>query len=156
VSAAVSRRNDLREIEYCLRQVGRIGRSREAARVRAEVSGVELSNPSAGILSALHQRGPMRSTALADAADTEAPLVSRELRALAARGFVTNEPDPTDGRARIIALTDDGRAAYEQFRKATDKIAADAFKGWDSEDLEVLAGLLKRVVEDFARPPTTR
>nr|WP_283251004.1 MarR family transcriptional regulator [Rhabdothermincola salaria] len=139
-----------------MRQVGRIGRSRQAARVRAEVSGVELSNPAAAILSALHQHGPMRSAALAEAADTEAPLVSRELRTLAERGFVTNETDPTDGRARIIALTDEGRTAYRTFRAATDKIAADAFRSWDSEDLEVLAGLLRRVVQDFARSPTTR
>lgn len=156
MSAAVSRRDDLREIEWSLRQVGRIGRSRQAARVRAEVSGVELSNPAAAILSALHRIGPMRSAVLAEAADTEAPLVSRELRTLAERGFVTNETDPSDRRARIIDLTDDGRAAYETFRAGADKIAADAFRDWDAEDLTVLAGLLRRVVEDFARPPTTR
>ena len=156
MSAPVSRRDDLREIEWSLRQVGRIGRSRQAARVRAEVSGVELSNPAAAILSALDRHGPMRSAVLAEAADTEAPLVSRELRTLAARGFVTNETDPTDRRARIIALTDEGRDAYRAFRAAADAIVADAFRDWDGDDLTVLASLLKRVVEDFARAPTTR
>lgn len=156
MSAPVSRRDDLRDIDLSIRQVGRIGRSREAARRRAEQSGVELSNPAAAILSALHTRGPMRSSVLAEAADTEPPLVSRELRSLVQRGFITNEADPTDGRARIVSITEKGRTAYERFRAATDDITARAFKGWSSEDIHTLSSLLKRMVGDFAKAPPER
>jgi DNA-binding MarR family transcriptional regulator len=152
----VSRRDDLRDIDLSIRQVGRIGRSREAARRRAELSGVELSNPAAAILSALCQRGPMRSSVLAEAADTEPPLVSRELRALVERGYITNEPDPTDGRARIVSITRKGRTAYERFRTATDDITARAFEGWTNDDIHTLSSLLRRMVSDFAKAPPDR
>ncbi len=147
----VSRRDDLRDIDVALRRVGRIGRSRGATRLRAEVSGVDLTNAAAGILGALHQHGPLRATALAEAADTEAPLVSRELRTLTAQGYVTTKPDPSDGRGRVVSLTRKGRTVYERFRDATDEITAHAFREWDDHDIELLRTLLQRVVEDFSR-----
>ncbi len=148
----MTRSDDLRDIDDSLRRVGRIGRSREAARHRADMSGVGLTNPAAGILAALHKHGPLRATALAAAADTEGPLVSRELRNLTALDFVVTAPDPHDGRGRVVSLTNEGRSAYERFRAAADAITAAAFSGWDDDDIEVLKALLRRVVSDFARP----
>ena len=146
----MGRREDLREIDAALMRVGRIGRGRAATRLRSEVSGVELTNAAAGILGALHQSGPLRAAALAEAADTEPPLVSRELRGLEADGLVTVEPDPNDGRARIVALTPDGADAYQRFRDAADRITAHAFRAWSDEDVALLRQLVHRVVTDFA------
>jgi len=146
----MGRREDLREIDAALMRVGRIGRGRAATRLRAEVSGVELTNAAAGILSALHQHGPMRVAALAEAAATEPPLVSRELRALDGLGFVVVEPDPDDGRGRVVTLTAAGKDAYERFRDAADRITAHAFRGWSDDDVALLRSLVQRVVSDFA------
>jgi DNA-binding MarR family transcriptional regulator len=114
------------------------------------VSGVDLTNAAAGILGALHAHGPLRATALAEAADTEAPLVSRELRNLTAHGYVTTAPDPTDGRGRIVALTRKGRSTYERFRDGADRITAHAFRDWSDDDVALLRELMARVVVDFA------
>ena len=146
----MARHEDLRGIELSLRRISSIGRSRDAGRLRAEVAGVNLTNQAAGILSALTAEGPMRSSALADAVDADAPIVSRELRSLRADGYVTVEVDPSDGRARVVSLTDLGRDVYRRFRAATDAITAAAFDDWDDYDLVVLRGLLDRVVRDFA------
>lgn len=149
----MARTDDLREIDGAFRRVGRIGRGRAATRVRAEVSGVELTNAAAGILGALHAHGPLRASALADAADTEAPLVSRELRSLTSRALVTSTPDPSDGRVRIVTLTDEGAATYERFRDAADLITANAFRNWSDSDVALLRELMARVVEDFSTAP---
>ena len=146
----MARQDDLREIDAALTRVGRIGRGRAATRLRAEVSGVDLPNAAAGILGALNQHGPLRASALAEAADTEAPLVSRALRTLTADGYVTTRPDPADGRGRIVALTRKGRTTYERFRSGADRITAHAFREWSDDDVAQLRTLMQRVVVDFA------
>lgn len=148
----MSRQDDLRDIDFAFTRVGRIGRGRAATRLRAEVSGVDLTNAAVGVLGALHKGGPMRASALAEAADTEAPLVSRELRNLTAAGYVETRPDPNDGRGRIVSLTKKGRTTYERFRAGADRITAHAFRDWDDEEIAQLRAFMRRVVDDFSNP----
>jgi hypothetical protein len=56
----MARADDLRRIEQAIIRVTRVGYGREAARIRAERSGVQLSRPSIAILSSLHATGPVR------------------------------------------------------------------------------------------------
>jgi len=149
----VTRRDDLREIEQALGRVARIGRGREAARLRAERSGVDLSRPGISILAALHARGPLRASALAEVTDSAMPLISRELRTLTAQDYVTSAADPDDGRARIVTLTPKGAAAYRRYRAAIDEIIDLTFSEWDDDELAHLSTLLQRVAVDFTRPP---
>lgn len=128
---------------------------REAARIRAERSGVHLSRPSISILSTLRVSGPVRLQELSRRTDLEAPLISREVRDLIAAGLVRRTSDPTDGRAGIVELTPKGRRASEAYRAATDEIVAETFVNWSAADLRALAEHLQRVVADFSRPPRT-
>jgi len=152
----VARRDDLGRVGLCLTRIARIGQGRDAARYRSERSGVFLSRPAMSILACLRTGGPMRLSDLARQADLEAPLVSREVRALVEGGYARRDPDPTDGRAGIVVLTESGRVASESYRAASDDIIAETFAGWSSADLRVLAGLLERVADDFERPVAER
>ena len=149
----VAMRVDLRRVEHALTRIGRISLGREAARIRAERSGVHLSRPSISILSTLRVSGPVRLRELSHRTDLEAPLISREVRDLIAAGLVRRTSDPTDGRAGIVELTPKGRRASEAYRAATDDIIAETFSGWSAAELRVLAEQLERVVLDFARAP---
>jgi DNA-binding MarR family transcriptional regulator len=148
----VSRRTELREIDRSLNRITRIARGRVAARVRAERSGVELSRAGASILTVLVARGALRLGELAELADTEPTIVTREMRVLTAQGYVASGPDPTDGRARLVQVTPEGKVAYQRYRDAIDEIIADTFVDWSTTDLTTLRRLLTRVAEDFARP----
>ena len=97
----------------------------------------------------------MRSSEAARRTDLEAPLVSRELQKLLKEGYVTRRTDDTDGRAGILELTPSGTRAFLAYRATTDEIVAETFAGWTSSDLHVLAELLERVADDFARVPET-
>ena len=108
-------------------RISRIGAGREAARNRAERSGVHLSRPAINLISALHASGPMRLSRLSDLTDLEAPLVSREIARLCEGGYVKRAADPTDGRATIVDLSAKGRKAYTSYRQATDDIVVEAF-----------------------------
>jgi DNA-binding MarR family transcriptional regulator len=140
-------------VEHALTRISRISLGRDAARYRSARSGVFLSRPSIRILASLRIGGPMRLSDLARDADLEAPLVSREIRGLVEAGYARRQPDPTDGRAGIVDLTDRGRDASEAYRAAADQITAETFAGWSAADLRVLAGFLDRVAADFTRLP---
>jgi DNA-binding MarR family transcriptional regulator len=149
----VARRDDLRRVEHALTRISRISMGREAARIRAERSGVHLSRPSIAILSTLRLSGPVRMNELSARTDLEPPLISREVRDLLAAGLVRRRSDPTDGRAGIVELTTKGRRASESYRAATDEIIAESFSGWSAGELRQLADQLERVAADFSRRP---
>jgi DNA-binding MarR family transcriptional regulator len=152
----MARTDELRRIEQAIMQISRIGTGRAAARVRSERSGVQVSRPGIALLAALNTAGPLRPTDLAERTDLELPLVSREVRVLAAEGYVQRSPHPADGRVSIVELTAKGRRAYRAYRAATDEIIAESFSGWSADDLTALAAMLERVVADAATAPTSR
>lgn len=131
-------------------RIQRIGLGREAARRRSVRAGVDVGRPAIAILTALHHHGSMRLNALSGRCELEAPLVSREVRDLVERGLVTRSPDPADGRAVIIALTEAGADTYRSYRRATDDIITETFADWTAADLDRLAAYLERVALDFA------
>jgi len=151
----MARADDLRRIEQAIIRITRVGYGREAARIRADRSGIHLSRPAIAILSSLHATGRVRLSALARRTDLEAPLISREVRDLTKEGYVRRSADPTDGRAGIVELTAKGRRTIETYRDATDEIVAEAFSEWSAADLRQLAGLLERVAKDSRKRPAT-
>ena len=149
----MARLDDLQRVEKAIVRISRIGAGREAARNRAERSGVHLSRPAISIISALHASGPVRLSHLSDLTDLEAPLVSREIARLCEGGYVKRAADPTDGRATIVELSAKGRKAYTSYRRATDDIVVEAFGAWKAAELRTLADYLERVVHDVSRRP---
>jgi DNA-binding MarR family transcriptional regulator len=149
----MARRDSLRRVEQSLISISRIGNGREAARIRSERSGVHISRPSVSVLMALRTGGPVRLSQLSRRTDLEAPLISREVRDLAAAGLVERAADPTDGRAAIVALTATGLRTIETYLAGADEIFDETFRAWSAADLKTLADLLDRVAADFRRTP---
>jgi DNA-binding MarR family transcriptional regulator len=148
----VARRDDLRRVDVALTRLARMATGREGARLRAERSGIDLSQPALAILAASRSAGAVRLSELSRLTGLEPALISREVRELSATGHVQRRADPTDGRAGIVALTPKGRRTSEVYRAAADEIIAEVLSSWSAADLHALAGHLERVVRDFARP----
>lgn len=66
------------------------------------------------VIRVLQETGPIDATQLASEATLLAPSLTRMLKALAARGFITQEQDKDDRRRSLIALTDAGAAFIEK------------------------------------------
>lgn len=62
-----------------------------------------------GILAGLRRSRGVGIAALAEQLSTDASTLSRLLRPLARNGLLSIEPDPDDGRAKLLRLTDTGR-----------------------------------------------
>jgi DNA-binding MarR family transcriptional regulator len=83
-------------------------------RIRAVLEPLEVTHVQFVLLASLgwltREGGAPTQADLARQAHTDVMMTSQVLRALEARALVTRTPAPTDARARLLALTDAGRA----------------------------------------------
>src|SRR3954468_10590824 len=75
----------------------------------------EVSRTSISVLGRLRDHGPQRITALADAEAVAQPSMTTLIGRLERDGHVSRTADPADGRAALIALTDEGREVLARF-----------------------------------------
>lgn len=91
-------------------------RRRLLQEISLPVSRTELS-----VLTTLND-GPLRVTAISEAEGLAQPTVTLLVQGLEARGWLSRERDPADGRAVLVHLTDAGRetlgAARDELREA--------------------------------------
>ena len=65
-------------------------------------------------------------------------------RDLVAAGLLAKVPDPADGRAALLSVTDRGMAVLESVSEARRRVLAAAIADWTDEDRTALAdGLLR-------------
>ena len=102
----------------------------------------------------LRDSGPQRITALAEAESVAQPTMTTLVGRLERAGYVSRTPDPTDGRATLIALTDEGREVLARFGDQRADLLAGPLSHLDSADraaleaaLPALDGLIQNLKE---------
>lgn len=112
------------------------GRLRRVIAARGGESG--LTAAGAGVLFHLAARGPSRMGDLADALGASPAGLSGLVDRLARRGLVERLPDPADGRAALVALTDAGAAEVGPALALVAELNAEATAGFTAEELAVV------------------
>lgn len=72
--------------------------------------GLEATPVESGIIIVIHKHPGVAHSALAQALGVDVSTLSQALAPLVKRGLVRREPDPEDGRSRLMFLTEDGTA----------------------------------------------
>lgn len=103
-------------------------------RLRARVDGDPIEWSQATLLFTLKREGALRLGDLAESMRLDASTVSRHVQQLAEREFLSREPDPDDGRACILAVTDAGIAALKQTFDQRRAILTAALADWSPDD----------------------
>lgn len=91
-----------------------------------------------GMLTALvtlDRVGPLRSGDLARREKVAAPTMTRMITALVDRGYAVRRPDPEDGRACLVDLTDEGRRAAAETRAGYASRVEEALRSLDGPGL---------------------
>jgi len=109
-----------------------------------------------GLLVPLERDGDLRCSALAGHAGVDVSVASRQLGVLERLGYVERRPDPLDGRAALLRLTEAGADALASARALRSDWALTALAGWDEDDARQLTALLDRLVADLASAGTPR
>jgi DNA-binding MarR family transcriptional regulator len=82
--------------------------------------------------------------------------ISRQVAQLVRLGFVERTADPEDGRATLLAATDEGRRVFEENRRIRNERIAEMLADWSVADRRNLAELLDRFSTAFEKAPMRR
>ncbi|GEK80454.1 MarR family winged helix-turn-helix transcriptional regulator [Agrococcus baldri] len=124
---------------------------------RTELPG-ELSPARASTLYSLVEHGPRRLGALAALERISQPAMTQIVQQLEASGLLERQPDPADGRASLIAITDAGRALSRERIAARAVTTAALLDTLDADDAAAIARALPALerlasAADAVHPP---
>ncbi|MER6352502.1 MarR family transcriptional regulator [Streptomyces sp. NPDC001634] len=137
------------EIERALNRITYLStRARQHDRLMA-LAGVPLDRAAVALLRQIADSEPLRPGELANRLGVEASHVTRQVQQLERAGYVSRVPDPDDRRAQRIELTPQGQEAINRIREAGVRGMQAALNTWSPEDLQQLATLFHRMVDDF-------
>lgn len=122
-------------------------------RLRARLEGDPVEWSQATLLFTLKRRGALRLGDLADSLRLDASTVSRHVQQLADRDFISREPDPIDGRACILAITDAGLDALKTTFDQRRSTLTAAMSEWDDADRDRLRHDLVRLTSSLGALP---
>lgn len=94
-----------------------------------------------------------RVTELAQLAQVSKPTVVYLVNDLERLGYVERVPDPADGRAKLVRLTERGRRAQEAAREIVAQIEHDWSEVLGRRDFAALRELLQRLHDALWAPP---
>ncbi|NUR07635.1 MAG: MarR family transcriptional regulator [Nocardioidaceae bacterium] len=104
---------------------------------------VNLERSAYGIMCQLADEGPQRLGALAIAFGLDPSTITRQVQALEEIGLAERSTDPSDRRASILALTDQGREVLDSTRSRRRSRLREALSDWPGGDLADFGRLLK-------------
>jgi MarR family transcriptional regulator for hemolysin len=146
--ATAMRRDLLQSLTLTLLQAGRVWR-RAADEV---VTGYGLTEATALPLLLIGRLGgDLRQTTLADALGVEGPSLVRVLDQLCEAGLVTRREDPTDRRAKVLDLTEEGRARAAAIEARFDRLRDAVFTDIGDDDLLAALKVLRALQAEGPR-----
>jgi DNA-binding MarR family transcriptional regulator len=111
-----------------------------------------LTRARATLLAHLHQQGPTIQSALARALRVSPRNVTGLVNGLQASGLVKRAPHPSDGRAALVELTDDGARAAAALARDEREFARYLFAGRTPDELGNLAVGLDQLLARLSEP----
>ncbi|MET0220268.1 MAG: MarR family transcriptional regulator [Tardiphaga sp.] len=135
-------------LSFLLITAGRLLRARfERALEHAQL---EVTPGEARALVLLRLLGSVRQNTLATALSVEPMTLVGYLDRLQKQGLISRQPDPSDGRAKRLAMTDAGRALEKRITKILAGERDRAFGSLGSDEVDLLKGLLQRLCRDLS------
>ena len=96
------------------------------------------------------KHGPLRLADLAQAELVSAPSITRLVAELEAQALVSRTPDPADGRASLIQVTDAGLEAVQVARRVRQQMVAELLEPLTADEvtsIEAALPALERLIE---------
>src|SRR4051812_25567222 len=112
----------------------------------------ELSRTATSVLALLRDAGARRITELATAEGVAQPTMTALVTRLERQGLVARRPNPSDARAVLVELTDDGRDALARQREERAALLAERLAALDEADRDALRAALP-ALDNLSNPP---
>ncbi|PWN02053.1 MarR family transcriptional regulator [Nocardioides silvaticus] len=137
-----ARPDALRELE---REVGvLIRRVRRVIGERARLVHPDLQSSSYLMLGYVVDHGPLRASAMSTIFDVDKGAISRQVQHLVDLGLVDRTPDPDDGRATLISVSDEGARRFRDVTEHRRKWFDERLGDWTADEILAFAGTMHR------------
>lgn len=103
------------------------------------------------VLLVITQAGPLRQGDLAEEFGLDKSTMSRHVSTLIRLGLVDRDPDPVDGRAFLLKLSEDGQRRLDAVSAARRAEWRDRLADWDTAELRAFTAALARMNADLER-----
>lgn len=153
---ALDPKGDLADVERIEQELTVLVRRAQKVHLRGVPAKHVVERATYGILACLYDDGPLRASALAAHFHLDASTVSRQITSLEQAGLVAREPDPEDGRACQVRLTEHGQTVLTTTRGERRGVVRELLQSWSSTDVAHLASLLTAFntgLDDLLTPP---
>ena len=105
-----------------------------------------------GILGLLARLGECRATDVAAELGVGPSVLSRQLADLDAQGLVGRSPDPQDGRATLLRVSDAGAAQLSAIMARRAARMRERLQGWSEEEAQQTLAAVAQLVKAFREP----
>jgi DNA-binding MarR family transcriptional regulator len=136
-------------VDALARQLMRLMRQAKASWPTGVTGNHGLERSAHFLVAYLIHQGPLRTGALAEAVHHDPSTVSRQVAYLVQQGLVERRPDPQDGRAWVLAATDDGERMFEHYKQQRNEYLVTMLAKWQHDEVLQLTDLLDRFNTDF-------
>lgn len=99
----------------------------------------------------LHE--PRRLSEIAERVHLDISTVSRQVSSLVSLGLIAKVADPSDGRAQMLTLTDEGQQMVIDIRAVRNRWLGEVVTDWSDADLATFDTLLTRFAIDVEAHP---
>jgi DNA-binding MarR family transcriptional regulator len=140
---------EVRQLHHALIDlVGMMNRpQRDTALIRE--AGITLDRALFPLLVGIERKGPIGVGELADLAGRDYTTVSRQVAKLECLSLVKRRPSRGDKRVREATITAKGRAMTNALDAARERLGSALLADWSKQDLQDLARLMRRFVDDL-------
>lgn len=129
-----------------------IRRVRRVIHERARAVHPDLQPASYLLLAHLAETGPLRSSAVAESLGVDKGAVSRQVQHLVELDLVARTPDPDDGRATLLSVTDGARRRLADVARQRRRLLDERLGEWSEDELTELVSSLARYNATLGRP----
>jgi len=138
-------------------QLLRLSRRSQAIHVRTSSGEIVLERSSYGILCLILDEGPQRLGTIATAFTLDPSTITRQVQAVEKAGLAVKTVDPSDRRASLLSLTEQGREAIETARGYRREMLAKIIGDWPEEERQGFGASLAKfndTIEDWIQSGT--
>jgi len=133
----------------------RLEGSRRIHQQLASAARVSISQQGLRLLGRVVEGGSTTPGQLASMLDLDPAIVTRLLRQLEEAGWVSRSRSHEDGRVTLVEATPRGAEVFDRMRTVIWSHMRRALSDWDEHDVDALATLLGRLVDEVQRLPYT-
>lgn len=105
------------------------------------------------VLANVQRHEGLSQARLASLTDLDPMTLGRQVARLESDGLLAREPDPEDGRAHRLHLTDTAQPLLDTMWRLADRTRAAALAGFDASERALLSGLLQRLLANLEAEP---